>query len=323
MISVIIPTYNRAAFISDAIQSVLRQTNKDFELIVVDDGSTDNSCDVIRPYADRITYIYQQNAGIAAARNAGIEHSKGKYVTFLDSDDIWLPTKLEKQVSFFKQHLDIGMVYADYGMFSEEGIIDSSHSSRKNLNISHRSGYVFEELLMNCHIHTITVMVKREVLADVGLFDVNFATGEDYDLWLRIAAKYKVAYLPELVAMHRDHSLNITTTRLIAERPGEIQAVENALAMFPDKIKGIPSHRVNLRISNTYLQTGFSAYKERKFSVARFHFRKCLSLQPFNLKALCYVALSSFLPHLAYSLIYITIQKLKHSLTKKTFPFSL
>jgi glycosyltransferase involved in cell wall biosynthesis len=130
-VSVVIPTYNSAHLLDDALQSVLEQTYKDFEIIVVDDGSTDNTSEVVSKYNDKLHYFRVDNRGPAKARNYGISKATGKYIAFLDADDKWLPTKLEKQVSMFEQNPEFGMVFTENSLFDAKGIYKNSLGKEK------------------------------------------------------------------------------------------------------------------------------------------------------------------------------------------------
>ena len=192
LVSVIMPTYNHAKFIGKAIESVLNQTYKNFELIIIDNYSEDETGKIAAPYKDdRISYLKFRNNGIiAASRNYGIKHSHGDYIAFLDSDDLWLPEKLEKQIEVFKNTKEVAMVYARYKTI-KESIISSDIFPKDN---RYKSGNIFKSLYLWNFIVCSSVMVKKSVLNQIGLFDTNSAliAIEDTDLWLRIALKYKI-----------------------------------------------------------------------------------------------------------------------------------
>ena len=186
LVSVIIPTYNRGWAIAEAIDSVLEQDFSDYELIVVDDGSTDNTSDILQSYGNTITVIYQSNEGVSAARNSGIGASAGELIAFLDSDDLWLPRKLSRQVAFFKAHPD-----AMINQTEEQWIRNGVRVNPKNRH--HKfSGMIFERSLELCLVSPSAVMVRRHLFESVGLFDVYLPACEDYDLWLRVSCRYPV-----------------------------------------------------------------------------------------------------------------------------------
>jgi len=201
-VSVIIPTFNRADKVVRAVCSVLDQTFNDFELIVVDDGSTDSTERRLEPFVDRIKYIsHPSNLGVSAARNTAIENSSAPFIAFLDSDDYWMPEKLEVQVTFFKTHTDARICQ------TEE--IWIRNGRRVNPRKKHRkpSGDIFEPSLKLCLVSPSAVMLKRSLLDAVGLFDESLPACEDYDLWLRIACQHPVYLIPEpLIFKEGGHS---------------------------------------------------------------------------------------------------------------------
>lgn len=186
VVSVIIPTCNRGWILKEAIDSVLSQDFKDFELIVVDDGSTDNTKEILASYRGRIKTIMQENKGVSAARNKGIVSSSGSYIAFLDSDDKWLPGKLETQLEFFKNNPD-ALICQTEEMWVRNG-------RRVNPGKRHKkvSGFFFEKSLELCMVSPSAVMMKRELFNTSGLFDETLPACEDYDMWLRINCRYPI-----------------------------------------------------------------------------------------------------------------------------------
>jgi len=186
LISVIIPTYNRSDFLKEAIESVLKQTYQPFELIVVDDGSTDDTAGVLSRYAGKISALSVNHGGPSAARNHGIQAARGDYIAFLDSDDLWLPGKLAAQMHFFHNNPEARICQ------TEE--IWMRNSVRVNPRQKHKkySGWIFDQCLPLCVVSPSAVMMHRSVLTRVGLFDETFPACEDYDLWLRIAPLYPI-----------------------------------------------------------------------------------------------------------------------------------
>jgi len=185
-VSVIIPTFNRGWTLKTAIDSVLAQNFDDYELIVVDDGSSDNTPDLLDTYAEQITCIHQKNRGVSAARNTGIRASYGSLIAFLDSDDYWLPDKLAVQTAFFDANRGATICQAEE-IWVRNGL-------RVNPKKKHAkpSGNIFERSLSLCLVSPSAVMLRRELFDDVGLFDENLPACEDYDMWLRISCRYPV-----------------------------------------------------------------------------------------------------------------------------------
>ena len=184
--TVIIPTYNRGWVIQEAIDSVLDQDFSNYELIVVDDGSDDNTPAALAAYENKITALRQSNKGVSAARNRGIAEASGQLIAFLDSDDLWLPQKLSTQVKFFKDHPD-AVISQTQERWVRNGV-------RVNPRKRHHkfSGMIFEQSLALCLVSPSAVMIKKSLFDTVGVFDENLPACEDYDLWLRISCRYPV-----------------------------------------------------------------------------------------------------------------------------------
>ncbi len=205
LVSVIIPTYNRAEMVQRAIKSILDQTYNNFEILVVDDASTDNTAEAVKNMDnEKIVYInLQKNVGQCRARNIGIKKAKGEYIGFLDSDDEWMPTKLEKQIKVFNESNDpdLGAVYS--GHFEIDEIKNKTDSKNKNF----RKGKLYKDFLSGFCPSTPTMfLVKKEALDQVKGFDENLPTFVDYDLWLRIAKlNYSFDYVPEPLIKKYEH----------------------------------------------------------------------------------------------------------------------
>jgi glycosyltransferase involved in cell wall biosynthesis len=205
LVSVVIPVYNGGSFLTKAIESTLSQTYKPIELIVVDDGSVDDSADIISSYGTRLRPIRQPNAGVAQARNVGIRAARGDFVAFLDQDDWWLPTKVAKQVEFFGQDHDLGLVHTDAAFYHDPS---ASFIGRINrLRPELLTGRSFERLLLGNAILNSSVMVRRSVLNTVGTINIEIRgnTIQDYDLWLRIAKQSSFGFIAEKLVVYRLH----------------------------------------------------------------------------------------------------------------------
>jgi len=196
-VSVIIPTYNRGWIVRDAIDSVLGQTYTDFELIVVDDGSSDRTPPILDAYGDRLCVIRQANQGVSAARNRGIGESSGPLIALLDSDDIWLPKKLAVQVDFFNRN-PAALICQTEEIWIRNGL-------RVNPGKRHRkpSGMIFERSLELCLVSPSAVMVRRELFEKVGQFDESLPACEDYDLWLRVGCRFPVHLIDKPLTIKR------------------------------------------------------------------------------------------------------------------------
>lgn len=194
LVSVIIPMYNSNDTIINSIKSVLKQTYKNYEIIIVDDGSTDNSYKIVEEFMQennlekKIKLLSQENRGPSAARNKGISHSRGEYIAFLDADDIWVEEKLEKQIKLMSKNSNIALVGSN--------INNNFYKKQDNiLNIS------YNMLLFKNYFFTPTVIIKKSILDKVGLFDLEQKFSEDYNLWLRICKDYNCVFINESLAI--------------------------------------------------------------------------------------------------------------------------
>ncbi len=224
LVSVVIPNYNYAHYLNAAIDSVLAQTYSNIEVIVVDDGSTDGSRDILGGYADRITPVFQQNQGVSAARNNGVARSRGKYVAFLDADDEWLPAKIEKQIEKFAGDEKPGLVHV--------GVIEVDAEGNRLLErLEGVEGKVAEELVMLKRESILAggsgIMVPRTVLNEAGGFDLRLSTSADWDLFYRISSRYSVRFVPELLIKYRVHASNMHSNVSVMEHDMTI-ALEKA-----------------------------------------------------------------------------------------------
>ncbi len=200
-VSVIIHTYNNEKFIVETIESVLNQTYRDYEIIVVDDGSVDGTHDALLPYMQQIRYHYKENGGIASAKNTGIRLSQTEFIAFLDHDDLWAPDKLKLQMECFNENPQVGLVYAKYTSFRDGKELRTKPEKGY-------SGWIFKELLSKSFIQTSTVMVKKECLDAVGPYDESFSLGDEYDMFLRISKKFQCGFIDKGLTRYRVHDTN-------------------------------------------------------------------------------------------------------------------
>ena len=196
LVSVIIPTYNRGWTLAEAVESVLAQDYKDFELIVVNDGSTDDTKNILAVY-EGVTVLDQTNQGVSAARNNGVAHSRGSYVAFLDSDDLWLPQKLAVQVDFFRKNPEVLICQ------TQETWVRNGRRVNPGKRHQKQSGMFFERSLELCLVSPSAVMMKKALFEEMGGFDESLPACEDYDLWLRINAKYPIYLIDQSLIVKR------------------------------------------------------------------------------------------------------------------------
>jgi glycosyltransferase involved in cell wall biosynthesis len=217
-VSVIIPTYNRVGCLREAVDSVLSQGFRGFELIVVDDGSTDETPQLLREYGDSIRVLRQENRGVSAARNAGIAAGRGELIAFLDSDDIWLPGKLACQVDFFRQNPELLICQTEELWVKNGRRVNPGQRHRK------RGGMIFEPSLELCLVSPSAVMLRRELFDRVGFFAEHLPACEDYDLWLRVSCRFPVGLIE---------------TPLIVKRGGHADQLSRAWGLDRYRIESI------------------------------------------------------------------------------------
>ncbi len=224
-VSAIIPTYNRKAFVLEAVDSVLTQTYGDYELIVVDDGSTDGTGEALKRYGAHVRYIFQANKGVSAARNRGLEIAHGEFIAFLDSDDLWLPKKLEIQVAFMNKHPEVEICYTDE-VWIRRGV--RVNPKRKHAKYS---GWIYPHCLPLCIISPSSALMRRGLFEQVGTFDPHLPVCEDYDLWLRVASLVPIFFIPQrLIVKRGGHPAQLSQQRWGNDRY-RVQALIKILEM--------------------------------------------------------------------------------------------
>ncbi len=242
LISVIIPTYNRGWILKEAVDSVLAQDFADYELIVVDDGSTDNTRQILDTYGQDIIVLRQPNKGVSAARNRGIAQAGGRLVAFLDSDDLWLPRKLSRQVDFFNSNPDAVTCQTEE-IWIRNGV-------RVNPKDRHRklSGMIFERSLDLCLVSPSAVMIRKTLFDAVGVFDENLPACEDYDLWLRISCRYPV---------------HLIDTPLIIKRGGHADQLSKAPGLDKFRIQALKKIIDSGQLSDSQCGSAMLTLKEK------------------------------------------------------------
>ena len=278
-VSVIIPTYNCVKFLSEAIESVIKQSYQDFEIIVVDDGSADSTKNImdqyLQKYGPKIKYIYQDNSGLACARNTGIKIARGQYIALLDADDKWLPERLSEGVKLMESDNRIGLVHTNITVISENGRIIRIPKRKTR----YLSGMIFEHIfLRNADIACPTVLLKKQAIDKVGMFDENLARlgCEDRELWLRISQYYKIGYINKELAYYRDRisSMSKNTQKMLEARYYVVNK------FFPENIK--INRLRNKALANIHRELGDSALLSKDFTESRIHYIKALSFWPFS-----------------------------------------
>ena len=308
-VSIVIPTYNSSQYISEALDSVLAQTYKDYEIIVVDDGSTDDTIQALQPYMSRIKYIYKENGGPGSARNVGIRNAQGEYIAFLDSDDLWLPEKLEKQVRYLERYPEISLVFTDCLRLEEN-----------SLRRSKRRKFISDDMLVSIWwenlIVTSTVMVRKYCFERIGTFDESGRMAEDLEMWLRIIANgYRVSFLDEILAVYR--------VRLSGHRRSNVDrayyTTRQVLEKYYNIIKQYRRDAKKLykrRFLRLHFEHGLAYFCINMFQNARKQLKAALRYKTFNLRTV--YALSYYLATFLHNNQIELIRKIKRRISKLT-----
>ena len=245
LVTAAITTYNRAPFLDGALESVYAQTFTDYEVIVVDDGSTDDSADVLARHGERIRVVRQENRGRSGARNTAVREAQGRYISFLDSDDRWLPTKLERQVPVLDADDRVGMVHGHVDVIgpNDELLAEETERHRALFSAAHRNGATYAGYAFDCRCFSSALTARREAVEEIGLYDPALLL-DDYDLYLRLALDWTIVFLEGApVAEYRLHGQQMTTYELTT---GQIQTAEKHLALL-DERPDIPDARLARR----------------------------------------------------------------------------
>lgn len=231
-VSVVIPAYNAMTYLPETLNSVLKQTFSDFEVVIIDDGSTDLiQAWIAQNITDpRVRLITQANQGLSGARNTGIANAQGEYVAFLDADDVWEPTKLEKQVNYLDNNSTVGLVY------NWTAFIDAEGKPTGRIMGGDIEGDVLEEILQHNIIDCPSVVVRRKCFETVGMFDITLRSVEDWDMWIRIAARYPLAVIKEPLVYYRQHSSNMSKNWRVMEQAFH-QVIEKSFQSVPSQLQ--------------------------------------------------------------------------------------
>jgi len=298
-VSVIIPTYNRAHLITETIESVLTQTFRDFEIIVIDDGSTDNTCSIVSSL--QVRYFRQDNRGVSAALNKGIEIARGEYITFLGSDDLLIDDALDKGVKMLDAHTDVGFTYGQIYMMDENGrIFGLLKSSFLNHSSIVDGKKLIHELLCTYRVPIITTMVRRSCLDEVGGFSEETGNiAEDFHLIVRLAKRYAAAYIAQPLAKHRIHSESLSHN--VNPRSAEKAFLLILKEIFEDAAIGPHFERYRSKAYSNYYRFIAEYAYGKDMKVTRFYLGKALSVYPRGLLhkeglRTAYMYAKSFLP---------------------------
>lgn len=270
-ISVVIPTYNREKLLAGAIDSALAQTISPYEVLVIDDGSTDSSAIVMQQYGDKIKVIKQKNFGVSVARNVGIKAARGSLIAFLDSDDVWLPNRLEQGIKYLERNPGVALVHSDVFLDSEGSRI-RPRSGREKF-----SGYCYSEFFAESPAFPIlsTVIVRTVAIENVGLFDEKLKTSEDIDLWLRVSRVYPFEFINEPLVIRRIHGENLTSD-MSKFFDTDLSVYEKAMNEDPSVLKIVGKSAYFKRLGNTAYLAGYWSYKKGNDPEARIFLLKSI-----------------------------------------------
>jgi glycosyltransferase involved in cell wall biosynthesis len=292
-VTVIIPTYNRARYLPDCINSVLTQSTPVDEILIVDDGSTDGTAELVSSWGDRVTYLFQSNAGAAAARNLGLQVATGDFIAFQDSDDIWLPDKNALQLEFFRRYPDVDIVFglmANFRGEQDEPIAEIGNTAvyaalkATNTNVED----MFSLLLTYNMVPTPTVMCRRTCVEKAGMFDVGLRIAEDFEYWLRISSLCRFGFIDRVLLKRRRHDSNLIDERHIRLHC-QIGILQNMAAQYPHLT---PAQRatVTRQLSDLHYDLGSLYLRWGRFAASLDHLKQCdrrrHPLLPLHLKLL-------------------------------------
>lgn len=283
LVSIVIPTYNRAQLIERAVNSALSQTYTDLEVVIVDDASTDDTRNRIKtlwPADCRIRYLcHDSNRGAQAARNTGLNEARGKYVAFLDSDNEWLPRKLERQMALFSsKNTSPGVVYCGYSKVSPAGDVLHEYVP------GHR-GSVYKKTLVDWLTDTSTIIVSKDILEEIHGFDNTVSSHQEWDLCIRLAAKCEFDFVPQSLAIYHEHDLPSISKDHLRDAYGYATIVEKHR-------EAILSECGRRALSEHYLKTGRLFVIANRFDLARTYFLRSLRYYPRAFKAMTHLGAS-------------------------------
>ena len=281
-VSTILPNYNYARFIGETIESVMKQTYTDHELIIVDDGSTDNSIEVISSYEarypGRIRLVKKANGGLPSARNAALALCRGQFIAFLDSDDLWHEDYLRTMVSFFEQNPDAVAAYANAELFDSDSGRTLGHWFGPRSFRTAYSGRCADKLFTRGNfIPIVTAMIRREVLDKVGVFDEHYRVGEDWDFWLRVASRFDIHYIDRSLCRIRRHPKNLSFLPLNSYN--KLRIYRKILRWNPELAGWIGKDGLDWAWYCAYYEVGRVLTLQGKGRRGRMFFRKALSVK--------------------------------------------
>ena len=255
LVSIIIPTYNREKYLEEAILSIINQTYKNFEILVIDDGSKENYAERICNKYTNCTYLYKKNGGVSSARNFGIKKSKGDFIAFLDDDDVWKINKLEIQLNLLLKNSNIDCIHSSLEIIDEKGALVNKRFGASKNKAYKRSGYVFWNALGVWLVKASTPLIRKKVFNDVMMFDETLEVGEDIDFYQRMFYRHRVLYINEPLAFYREYN----NTNRLSQQNDKYIGIEKKI--YDNFVKmGIKNPFVLQKIAFRLLISGIKRY---------------------------------------------------------------
>ncbi len=274
-VSVLIPVYKGEAFVAKAVQSALNQSFPDVEVVIVNDGSPDDSRRVLEPFMSlpNVRYVEKPNGGVASARNAGLRVATGCYVALLDQDDAWLPNKLERQVALLESRPEVALVHADVTYIGpDDGVLP--HDPHFPVKVE---GRCFREFFIANPVMACTALVRRSVLDEVGSFDEAIRFSDDYDLWLRIVRRHAVAYVDEPLALYRVHDSN-ESRKIVGIVSATMEVLRKALRTMPECRETVGRCNVRKRFARLHCALARDHFRQNAWSRFSVHWLRAAML---------------------------------------------
>lgn len=301
LVSVVLPAYNVASHVGEAIRSVLAQGYPNLELIVVDDGSKDDTAAVVARDFPQVRLFRKENGGAATARNRGMREARGEYVAFLDSDDVWLPGKLNAQMAYLLAHPEVGMVCSgfshwvadDDGVFPDPALQNPPAPQNGAIDAD-CSGWVYHKLLLRNFVWTSTVVMRRSLIEKIGEFDEALRLGQDYDYFLKAARETEIHRLSGAMALYRHHRGSATARGTDANYGAQVlgRAVAKWGLSSPNG-ESITDGAFRERISKIHFMCAYGHYQRGNVRTALREFLACARIRPLQVKPWAYIALSA------------------------------
>ena len=281
LVSIITPVFNGERYLSEAIDSALSQTYSNFELLIVNDGSSDNSQEIIKPYLTdkRIHYFEKTNGGVASARNYALRHAQGEYIAFLDQDDKWLPNKLTLQVNYLESHNDVGLYYAKQQVVDTDGLAFSFDWP------TGVTGSCLREVFQRNQITILTTLVRKSAIDEAGFFNEALSGTDDYDMWMRILLKHPIHFDNTVLAEYRLHDTNVSLDSF-KMTIRDLETITTFLSSHPESKPIIGPAIIRARLFELNVQlAAWYAWKNKNFKQARLHYLASIRQKPLYIRS--------------------------------------